>query len=69
MVYCFVDLQAFPLKLEGEYFLKEYTCFRGLTFFLGQGVLALTGMHDAHGKPILLCSCNNNTVYLYDLPS
>lgn len=33
------------------------------------GVLALCGMHDAQGKPILLCSCNNNTVHLYDLPS
>ncbi|KAK4280405.1 hypothetical protein QN277_012033 [Acacia crassicarpa] len=33
------------------------------------GVLKLCGMHDSQGKPILLCSCNNNTVHLYDLPS
>ncbi|KAL5718479.1 Zinc finger CCCH domain-containing protein 48 [Ranunculus cassubicifolius] len=33
------------------------------------GVLALCGMHDAQSKPVLLCSCNNNTVHLYDLPS
>ncbi|KAI4351815.1 hypothetical protein L6164_006128 [Bauhinia variegata] len=33
------------------------------------GVLTLCGMHDSQGKPILLCSCNDNTVRLYDLPS
>ncbi|KAF9600084.1 hypothetical protein IFM89_002557 [Coptis chinensis] len=33
------------------------------------GVLALCGMHDAEAKPVLLCSCNNNVVHLYDLPS
>uniref|UniRef100_A0A1D1XVH8 Zinc finger CCCH domain-containing protein 17 n=1 Tax=Anthurium amnicola TaxID=1678845 RepID=A0A1D1XVH8_9ARAE len=34
-----------------------------------QGVLVLAGMPDAHGKPVLLCSCNDNMVHLYDLPS
>ncbi|XP_009386711.2 zinc finger CCCH domain-containing protein 17 isoform X1 [Musa acuminata AAA Group] len=33
------------------------------------GVLALCGMHDAQAKPILLCSCNDNSVRFYDLPS
>ncbi|KAI8025986.1 Zinc finger CCCH domain-containing protein 48 [Camellia lanceoleosa] len=33
------------------------------------GVLALCGIHDAEAKPILLCSCNDNSVRLYDLPS
>lgn len=33
------------------------------------GIITLCGMHDAQGKPILLCSCNDNTVRLYDLPS
>ncbi|KAK2366917.1 zinc finger CCCH domain-containing protein [Trifolium repens] len=33
------------------------------------GILTLCGMHDSHGKPILMCSCNDNTVRLYDLPS
>ncbi|KAL0913979.1 hypothetical protein M5K25_017474 [Dendrobium thyrsiflorum] len=33
------------------------------------GVLALCGMHDAQAKPVLFCSCNDNTVRLYDLPS
>ncbi|XP_072988276.1 zinc finger CCCH domain-containing protein 17-like [Typha latifolia] len=33
------------------------------------GVLTLCGMHDAQGKPVLLCSSNDNTVRLYDLPS
>lgn len=33
------------------------------------GVLALCGMHDSEGKPILLCACNDNSVRLYDLPS
>ncbi|KAL7233403.1 hypothetical protein ACSBR1_017098 [Camellia fascicularis] len=32
------------------------------------GVLALCGIHDAEAKPILLCSCNDNSVRLYDLP-
>ena len=34
-----------------------------------QGLLTLCGMHDLDGKPILLCSCNDNSVRLYDLPS
>ncbi|KAL1219838.1 Zinc finger CCCH domain-containing protein 63 [Cardamine amara subsp. amara] len=34
-----------------------------------QGVLALCGVHDAEAKPVLLCSCNDNTLRLYDLPS
>ncbi|OVA02464.1 zinc finger protein [Macleaya cordata] len=34
-----------------------------------QGVLSLCGMHDAQGKPVLICSCNDNTVRVYDLPS
>ncbi|XP_019188078.1 PREDICTED: zinc finger CCCH domain-containing protein 48-like [Ipomoea nil] len=33
------------------------------------GVLALCGICDAEAKPILLCSCNDNTIRLYDLPS
>ncbi|KAF8116760.1 hypothetical protein N665_0014s0024 [Sinapis alba] len=33
------------------------------------GVLALCGVHDAEAKPVLLCSCNDNTLRLYDLPS
>ncbi|XP_057507777.1 zinc finger CCCH domain-containing protein 48-like [Actinidia eriantha] len=35
----------------------------------GHGVLALGGICDAEAKPILLCSCNDNSVRLYDLPS
>lgn len=33
------------------------------------GVLAMCGMHDPEAKPVLLCSCNDNTVRVYDLPS
>ncbi|GMY07071.1 Zinc finger CCCH domain-containing protein 48 [Fagus crenata] len=33
------------------------------------GLLTLCGMHDSESKPILLCSCNDNSVHLYDLPS
>ncbi|XP_059667024.1 zinc finger CCCH domain-containing protein 48-like [Cornus florida] len=33
------------------------------------GVLTLCGMHDSESKPVLLCSCNNNSVHVYDLPS
>jgi len=34
-----------------------------------QGALTLSGMPDAQSKPVLLCSLNDNTVRLYDLPS
>ncbi|XVE83568.1 hypothetical protein DITRI_Ditri16bG0097500 [Diplodiscus trichospermus] len=34
-----------------------------------KGVLALCGMNDAETKPVLFCSCNDNTVRLYELPS
>ncbi|KAJ9691689.1 hypothetical protein PVL29_013771 [Vitis rotundifolia] len=33
------------------------------------GVLSLFGMNNSEGKPILLCSCNDNFVWLYELPS
>lgn len=33
------------------------------------GLLTLCGMPDSEGKPVLLCSCNDNTVRAYDLPS
>ncbi|PKA53982.1 Zinc finger CCCH domain-containing protein 17 [Apostasia shenzhenica] len=33
------------------------------------GVLAMCGMPDAQNKPVLFCSCNDNTLRLYDLPS
>ncbi|KAL3524228.1 hypothetical protein ACH5RR_017062 [Cinchona calisaya] len=33
------------------------------------GLLTLRAMHDLDGKPVLLCSCNDNTIRVYDLPS
>ncbi|KAJ3680052.1 hypothetical protein LUZ60_016330 [Juncus effusus] len=33
------------------------------------GVVALCGIIDAQSKPVLLCSLNDNSVRLYDLPS
>ncbi|KAA8533783.1 hypothetical protein F0562_031300 [Nyssa sinensis] len=33
------------------------------------GLLTLCGMHDSEAKPVLLCSCNDNSVHVYDLPS
>ncbi|XP_024195705.1 zinc finger CCCH domain-containing protein 48-like [Rosa chinensis] len=33
------------------------------------GLLALSGMHDAEDKPVLLCSSKDNSVRIYDLPS
>lgn len=33
------------------------------------GLLTLCGMHDSEAKPVLLCSCNDNSVRVYDLPS
>nr|GFC91756.1 zinc finger CCCH domain-containing protein 48-like isoform X1 [Tanacetum cinerariifolium] len=32
-------------------------------------VLAFCGMHDAKKNPILLCSCKDSGVHIYDLPS
>ncbi|KAL5565484.1 hypothetical protein UlMin_028648 [Ulmus minor] len=32
-------------------------------------ILAISGMKDANAKPILFCSCNDNIVRLYELPS
>ncbi|KAG8661513.1 zinc finger CCCH domain-containing protein 48 isoform X2 [Manihot esculenta] len=34
-----------------------------------EGVVAVCGIYDTEAKPVLLCSCNDNTVHLYDLPS
>ncbi|XVE83641.1 hypothetical protein DITRI_Ditri16bG0103000 [Diplodiscus trichospermus] len=39
------------------------------THNLENGALTLCGMNDAENKPVLLCSCNDNTVRLYELPS
>ncbi|KAJ1392573.1 Zinc finger, CCCH-type [Sesbania bispinosa] len=39
------------------------------THTLESGVLALCGMTDAEAKPILFCSCRDNSVRLYELPS
>lgn len=33
------------------------------------GLLTLFGMHDSEAKPVLLCSCNDNSIRAYDLPS
>ncbi|KAL2542024.1 Zinc finger CCCH domain-containing protein 48 [Abeliophyllum distichum] len=33
------------------------------------GLLTLCGMHDSEAKPVLFCSCNDNTIRVYDLPS
>uniref|UniRef100_A0A7N0SVE5 C3H1-type domain-containing protein n=2 Tax=Kalanchoe fedtschenkoi TaxID=63787 RepID=A0A7N0SVE5_KALFE len=33
------------------------------------GILALAGMNDSESKPILLCSCTDNSVQIYELPS
>ncbi|KAJ9159418.1 hypothetical protein P3X46_024926 [Hevea brasiliensis] len=34
-----------------------------------KGAIAFCGMHDAKDKLVLFCSCNDNSIYLYDLPS
>ncbi|KAJ1400989.1 Zinc finger, CCCH-type [Sesbania bispinosa] len=39
------------------------------THTVESGVLALCGMTDAEAKPILFCSCRDNSVRLYELPS
>ncbi|KAF8029388.1 hypothetical protein BT93_E1938 [Corymbia citriodora subsp. variegata] len=39
------------------------------THHVDHGLLALAGMSDAGGKPVLLCACIDSTVRLYELPS
>ncbi|KAI3429022.1 uncharacterized protein J3R85_008844 [Psidium guajava] len=39
------------------------------THHVDHGILALSGMTDAGGKPVLFCACIDNTVRLYELPS
>ncbi|KAH6757704.1 hypothetical protein C2S51_038690 [Perilla frutescens var. frutescens] len=33
------------------------------------GLITLCGMHDSDSKPVLFCSCNDNSVRVYDLPA
>ncbi|WCJ26814.1 Zinc finger CCCH domain-containing protein 17 [Euphorbia peplus] len=33
------------------------------------GAIALCGIHDQENKPVLLCSCNDDCIRLFDLPS
>ncbi|KAL3652367.1 Zinc finger CCCH domain-containing protein 48 [Castilleja foliolosa] len=33
------------------------------------GILTLCGMLDSEAKPVLMCSCNDNSIRVYDLPS
>ncbi|KAK7385510.1 hypothetical protein VNO78_31232 [Psophocarpus tetragonolobus] len=39
------------------------------THNVDNGVVSLLGMHDAEGKPILFCSCRDNSVRMFELPS
>ncbi|XP_061366317.1 zinc finger CCCH domain-containing protein 48-like [Gastrolobium bilobum] len=43
--------------------------FLSYTDISSNGVIALCGMTDAEDKHILICSCRDNSVRLYDLPS
>nr|CAD1830369.1 unnamed protein product [Ananas comosus var. bracteatus] len=48
----------------------EYTTRKSiLELYLITGVLVLHGMNDAKASPVLMCSCNDNVVRVYDLPS
>jgi hypothetical protein len=61
-LFCNMQMQSFII------FSYVLTCMLMVLFHL-QGALALSGMPDAQSKPVLLCSLNDNTVRLYDLPS
>ncbi|XP_061341186.1 zinc finger CCCH domain-containing protein 48-like isoform X2 [Gastrolobium bilobum] len=50
-------------------FTKEETLEVIYTHTQENGVLALCGRIDAEAKPILYCSCRDNSVRMYDLPS
>ncbi|KAK9096499.1 hypothetical protein Sjap_021996 [Stephania japonica] len=40
------------------------------THYVDHGLrFALHGVHDGDGRPVLICSCNDKTMRLYDLPS
>lgn len=42
---------------------------RNLRNGLLQGALTMCGTMDSAGKPVLICSYNDNTVHFYDLPT
>ncbi|KAK9096491.1 hypothetical protein Sjap_021988 [Stephania japonica] len=39
------------------------------THYVDHGLRLLHGVHDGDGRPVLMCSCNDKTMRLYDLPS
>jgi hypothetical protein len=53
---------ALEAKIENQYLIFT-------PFFVFPLVIALSGMLDVQGKPVLICSLNDNSVRLYDLPS
>jgi WD40 repeat protein len=61
-----------PIFFEHAMLCCLFLCFTLLMLMVSlhlQGALALSGMPDAQSKPVLLCSLNDNTARLYDLPS
>lgn len=65
------DSYVFPYYLVFAIVMKHFRLqnLYWLSAFMWQGILSLCGMHDAQAKPVLLCSCNDNCVRIYDLPS
>ncbi|KAF8028912.1 hypothetical protein BT93_E1556 [Corymbia citriodora subsp. variegata] len=65
MISCSLDqtVRVWGIATEGGSLQVAYTHHED------HGILALSGMNDASGKPILLCACLDNTVRLYELPS
>lgn len=36
---------------------------------LSQGVLAMEGIYDANEKPVIMCSLDDHSVQMFELPS
>ncbi|KAF5747386.1 zinc finger CCCH domain-containing protein 48-like [Tripterygium wilfordii] len=56
-------------KINVWYLTEEGILEVAYTHDMEHGALAFCGMVDTENKPILLCSCKDNTVRLFDLPS
>ncbi|XP_061348407.1 zinc finger CCCH domain-containing protein 48-like [Gastrolobium bilobum] len=60
---------SFDCTIKVWGFTKEGTLEVTYTHREENGVLALCGMTDAKAKPILYCSCRDNSVRMYEFPS
>lgn len=71
MIYCVLIIYSWLCLQSLLSLLRSLVLFgfKVIRNFLLQGLLTLGGMYDSESKPLLLCSTNDNSVRIYDLPS